>query len=97
MRWLNNLGLQGFTLFKNPSMALFFMFVMLLGAALQITSAYSDITNMKNKAMLGFLNSIKPCKPRLLIHDPPTPLPSGGDFGSVKLNIASKNDAIAAT
>jgi NHS family xanthosine MFS transporter len=40
--WINNLGLQGFTLFKNPSMALFFMFVMLLGVALQVTSAYSD-------------------------------------------------------
>jgi NHS family xanthosine MFS transporter len=40
--WVNNLGLQGFALFKNRNMALFFLFVMLLGAALQITSAYSD-------------------------------------------------------
>lgn len=40
--WVNNLGLQGFKLFKNANMALFFIFVMLLGAALQITSAYSD-------------------------------------------------------
>ena len=40
--WVNNLGLQGFTLFRNYNMALFFLFVMLLGAALQITSAYSD-------------------------------------------------------
>ena len=40
--WVQNLGLQGFTLFKNRNMALFFIFVMLLGAALQVTSAYSD-------------------------------------------------------
>jgi len=40
--WVNNLGLQGFTLFKNPNMALFFIFAMLLGASLQLTNAYSD-------------------------------------------------------
>lgn len=40
--WVHNLGLQGFTLFKNSNMALFFIFVMFLGTALQITSAYSD-------------------------------------------------------
>jgi NHS family xanthosine MFS transporter len=40
--WVHNLGLQGFTLFKNRNMALFFIFVMFLGASLQITSAYSD-------------------------------------------------------
>ena len=40
--WISNLGLRGFTLFRNRNMALFFLFVMLLGAALQITSAYSD-------------------------------------------------------
>ncbi len=40
--WINNLGLQGFTLFKNTNMALFFLFTMLLGAALQLSSAYGD-------------------------------------------------------
>ena len=40
--WVNNLGLQGFTLFKNTNMAFFFLFTMLLGAALQVSSAYSD-------------------------------------------------------
>ncbi len=40
--WINNLGLQGFTLFKNTNMALFFLFTMLLGAALQVSSAYGD-------------------------------------------------------
>jgi NHS family xanthosine MFS transporter len=40
--WINNLGLQGFTLFKNTNMAFFFLFTMLLGAALQISNAYGD-------------------------------------------------------
>lgn len=40
--WMNDLGLQGFTLFKNYNMALFFIFAMLLGAALQLTNAYGD-------------------------------------------------------
>ncbi len=40
--WINNLGLQGFTLFKNTNMAFFFLFTMLLGAALQVSSAYGD-------------------------------------------------------
>lgn len=36
------LGLDAFSLFKDINMALFFMFAMLLGAALQLTNAYSD-------------------------------------------------------
>jgi len=36
------LGLQAFTLFKQRKMALFFIFSMLLGAALQLTNAYGD-------------------------------------------------------
>jgi NHS family xanthosine MFS transporter len=39
---INNLGLNAFSLFKNPNMALFFFFAMLLGAALQLTNAYGD-------------------------------------------------------
>jgi NHS family xanthosine MFS transporter len=35
-------GLRAFTLFKNPKLAIFFMFAMLLGAALQLTNAYGD-------------------------------------------------------
>jgi MFS transporter, NHS family, xanthosine permease len=37
------LGLQAFALFKNPKMALFFVFAMLLGAALQLTNMYADV------------------------------------------------------
>ncbi|MGN6604008.1 MAG: nucleoside permease [Ginsengibacter sp.] len=36
------LGLNSFTLFKNKKMAVFFLFAMLLGAALQLTNAYGD-------------------------------------------------------
>jgi NHS family xanthosine MFS transporter len=36
------LGLNSFVLFKNRKMAIFFLFAMLLGAALQLTNAYGD-------------------------------------------------------
>jgi NHS family xanthosine MFS transporter len=39
---VENLGLRAFTLFKQPKMAMFFVFSMLLGAALQLTNAYGD-------------------------------------------------------
>lgn len=39
---VNALGLNSFTLFKNKKMAIFFIFAMLLGAALQLTNAYGD-------------------------------------------------------
>jgi NHS family xanthosine MFS transporter len=40
--FINALGLRAFTLFKNTKMAVFFLFAMLLGAALQLTNAYGD-------------------------------------------------------
>jgi MFS transporter, NHS family, xanthosine permease len=40
--FVNALGLNAFTLFKNPKMAIFFIFAMLLGASLQLTNAYGD-------------------------------------------------------
>jgi MFS transporter, NHS family, xanthosine permease len=40
--WIDLLGLRAFKLFKNLKMALFFIFAMLLGAALQLTNAYGD-------------------------------------------------------
>ncbi len=39
---LDTLGLTSFALFKNRKMAVFFIFAMLLGAALQLTNAYGD-------------------------------------------------------
>lgn len=41
--WSSVLGLDGFKLFANYKMALFFIFCMFLGAALQLTNAYGDI------------------------------------------------------
>lgn len=40
--FIDALGLTSFSLFKNRQMALFFIFAMLLGAALQLTNAYGD-------------------------------------------------------
>lgn len=40
--FVNSLGLNAFSLFKNAKMAMFFVFAMLLGAALQLTNAYGD-------------------------------------------------------
>jgi NHS family xanthosine MFS transporter len=40
--WVENLGLNAFSLFKEANMALFFLFAMLLGAALQLTNAYGN-------------------------------------------------------
>jgi MFS transporter, NHS family, xanthosine permease len=39
---VEELGLNAFKLFKSTKMALFFIFAMLLGAALQLTNAYGD-------------------------------------------------------
>lgn len=40
--WVDTLGLRAFALFKEKRMAIFFVFSMLLGAALQITNAFGD-------------------------------------------------------
>lgn len=40
--FIESLGLKAFTLFKQKRMALFFVFSMLLGAALQLTNMYGD-------------------------------------------------------
>lgn len=39
---IDALGLQSFTLFRSAKMAIFFIFAMLLGGALQLTNAYGD-------------------------------------------------------
>lgn len=41
--WVQVLGLDAFKLFKNYKMALFFIFSMFLGGALQLTNAYGDV------------------------------------------------------
>lgn len=42
-KWVDMLGLEAFKLFGNYKMALFFVFSMFLGAALQLTNAYGDV------------------------------------------------------
>ncbi|MBK0368364.1 nucleoside permease [Flavobacterium agrisoli] len=41
--WSETLGLEAFKLFGNYKMALFFIFSMFLGGALQLTNAYGDV------------------------------------------------------
>ena len=50
--WIDTFGLRAFSLFKEPKMAIFFIFSMLLGMSLQITNAFADpyITNFGNIA-----------------------------------------------
>ncbi len=40
--FISKLGLSAFTMFRNPKIALFFIFSMFLGASLQLTNAYGD-------------------------------------------------------
>ena len=40
--WVSRMGLDAFVLFKNPRMAVFFMFALLLGAVLQITNTFGN-------------------------------------------------------
>ena len=42
-KWTELLGLNAFKLFKHYKIALFFLFSMCLGAALQLTNAYGDV------------------------------------------------------
>lgn len=41
--FVQKLGLDAFKLFKNPKIAMFFVFSMFLGAALQLTNMYGDV------------------------------------------------------
>lgn len=40
--WISMMGLDAFVLFKQPKMLIFFVFAMLLGAALQITNTFGE-------------------------------------------------------
>lgn len=53
--WAEQLGLQAFKLFANYRMALFFIFSMLLGGALQLTNMYGDtfLDDFKNNPTYG--------------------------------------------
>lgn len=56
---VDRLGLRAFSLLRTPRMALFFLFSLLLGAALQLTNAYGD-TFLSDKAVFpegGLINN----------------------------------------
>jgi nucleoside transporter len=42
LSWIDKFGLRAFVLFKQKKMAIFFIFSLFLGAALQLTNAYGD-------------------------------------------------------
>jgi nucleoside transporter len=42
LSWIDKLGLRAFVLFKEKKMAIFFIFSLMLGGALQLTNAYGD-------------------------------------------------------
>jgi len=42
LSWIDKLGFRAFALFKHRKMAIFFVFSLLLGGALQLTNAYGD-------------------------------------------------------
>ncbi|UIR56513.1 nucleoside permease [Sphingobacterium sp. SRCM116780] len=54
---IRTLGLEAFKLFSNYKMALFFIFSMLLGAALQLTNAYGDVFLDEFKFFPKYANS----------------------------------------
>jgi len=58
---IDALGLNSFFLFKQTKMALFFVFAMLLGAALQLTNAYGDtfLHDFANNPIYKDLTAVK--------------------------------------
>ncbi len=64
---LNNLGLDAFALFKDFNMACFFLFAMLLGAALQLTNAYGDTFLHDFAAMDEYKNSFAVMHPAVIL------------------------------
>ncbi len=61
------LGLNSFALFKNRKMAVFFMFAMLLGAALQLTNAYGDTFLHDFENMAKYKNAIAVKYPAIIM------------------------------
>ena len=61
--WFSSLGLDAFVLFKRKKMAIFFLFSMLLGAALQITNAFG-------KPFLDDFGSIKEFENTFAVNHP---------------------------
>ena len=61
------LGLNAFALFKKGKMAIFFIFAMLLGAALQLTNAYGDTFLHDFKNIPAFANLVAVKYPAIIM------------------------------
>lgn len=55
--WIEKMGLNAFKLFANPKMALFFIFSMFLGGALQLTNMYGDVFLSEFEKIPEYANS----------------------------------------
>ncbi len=56
--FIEMIGLNAFSLFKNPKMAIFFLFSMLLGSALQLTNMYGDLFLSEFENMTQYTNNL---------------------------------------
>ena len=65
--FVSALGLNAFALFKKGKMALFFIFAMLLGAALQLTNAYGDTFLHDFKNIPAFANLVAVKYPAIIM------------------------------
>lgn len=61
------LGLSSFRLFRNRNMAVFFIFAMLLGAALQLTNAYGDTFLHDFAAIPEYANTVAVRYPAIIM------------------------------
>ena len=65
--FLEQMGLSAFKLFSNYKMALFFIFSMFLGGALQLTNMYGDVFLSEFGKMPEYANSIVVTKSTLIL------------------------------
>jgi len=65
--FISSLGLNAFALFKSPKFAIFFMFSMLLGAALQLTNAYGDTYIHDFKTVAAYQDTIAVKYPAIIM------------------------------
>lgn len=65
--WSSRLGLDAFVLFKNPNMAVFFLFALLLGAILQITNTFGGAFLKDFDKIPEFKDSIVTQHPAILL------------------------------
>ncbi len=65
--WTQSLGLNAFEMLKNRQFAVFFIFSMLLGAALQLTNAYGDTFLQDFKSQSQYANTLAMKYPAIIL------------------------------